>query len=141
MDVHNPSPPHVPEVTMDISSASGSKHCRGAAYDFSDTSNTSKDAKERSASMKKLLIAVILCVIFMVVEVVGGIKANSLAILTDAAHLLSDVAAHQRLGYVNHTILVEPIIIFYHLLSLNHMFVASIMLHFLSILFCTYFVF
>ncbi|GJN36169.1 hypothetical protein PR202_gb25009 [Eleusine coracana subsp. coracana] len=27
------------------------------------------------------------------VEVVGGIKANSLAILTDAAHLLSDVAA------------------------------------------------
>jgi zinc transporter 2 len=29
----------------------------------------------------------------MAVEVVGGIKANSLAILTDAAHLLSDVAA------------------------------------------------
>ncbi|KAI3727817.1 hypothetical protein L6452_16437 [Arctium lappa] len=29
----------------------------------------------------------------MGVEVVGGIKANSLAILTDAAHLLSDVAA------------------------------------------------
>jgi zinc transporter 2 len=29
----------------------------------------------------------------MSVEVVGGIKANSLAILTDAAHLLSDVAA------------------------------------------------
>lgn len=43
--------------------------------------------------MRKLLIAVILCVIFMAVEVVGGIKANSLAILTDAAHLLSDVAA------------------------------------------------
>ena len=38
-------------------------------------------------------MAVILCVIFMVVEVVGGIKANSIAILTDAAHLLSDVAA------------------------------------------------
>ncbi|KAF2597390.1 hypothetical protein F2Q68_00007400 [Brassica cretica] len=31
--------------------------------------------------------------IFIVVEVVGGIKANSLAILTDAAHLLSDVGA------------------------------------------------
>lgn len=38
-------------------------------------------------------MAVVLCVIFMSVEVVGGIKANSLAILTDAAHLLSDVAA------------------------------------------------
>ncbi|KAE8808421.1 Metal tolerance protein 1 [Hordeum vulgare] len=69
--------------------------CRGASCDFADSTNTSnsKDAKERSASMRKLLIAVILCVIFMAVEVVGGIKANSLAILTDAAHLLSDVAA------------------------------------------------
>ncbi|KAK2664441.1 hypothetical protein Ddye_003015 [Dipteronia dyeriana] len=38
-------------------------------------------------------MAVVLCIIFMSVEVVGGIKANSLAILTDAAHLLSDVAA------------------------------------------------
>lgn len=43
--------------------------------------------------MRKLWVAVVLCVIFMSVEVVGGIKANSLAILTDAAHLLSDVAA------------------------------------------------
>ncbi|CAI8611376.1 unnamed protein product [Vicia faba] len=43
--------------------------------------------------MRKLLTAVILCVIFMTVELVGGIKANSLAILTDATHLLSDVAA------------------------------------------------
>ncbi|KAK8530881.1 hypothetical protein V6N13_030813 [Hibiscus sabdariffa] len=43
--------------------------------------------------MRKLLMAVVLCVVFMSVEVAGGIKANSLAILTDAAHLLSDVAA------------------------------------------------
>ncbi|XP_057717895.1 metal tolerance protein 1-like [Arachis stenosperma] len=63
------------------------KICGEAACGFS------KDSEERSASMRKLLIAVVLCVIFMSVEVVGGIKANSLAILTDAAHLLSDVAA------------------------------------------------
>ncbi|KAJ0922620.1 putative cation efflux protein [Helianthus annuus] len=43
--------------------------------------------------MWKLWGGVILCFIFMGVEVFGGIKANSLAILTDAAHLLSDVAA------------------------------------------------
>ncbi|KAF3579985.1 hypothetical protein DY000_02036103 [Brassica cretica] len=43
--------------------------------------------------MRKLCIAVVLCLLFMTVEVFGGIKANSLAILTDAAHLLSDVAA------------------------------------------------
>ncbi|XVF72937.1 hypothetical protein PTKIN_Ptkin12aG0160700 [Pterospermum kingtungense] len=48
---------------------------------------------ERSASMRKLFVAVPLCIIFMSVEIVGGIKVNSLAILTDAAHLLSDVAA------------------------------------------------
>jgi solute carrier family 30 (zinc transporter), member 2 len=97
MDNHNPSLPQITEVKMDISppasGAAGSKICSGAACDFSDTSNTTKDANERFASMRKLLIAVILCVVFMTVEVVGGIKANSLAILTDAAHLLSDVAA------------------------------------------------
>ncbi|CAI0394212.1 unnamed protein product [Linum tenue] len=43
--------------------------------------------------MRKLLMAVGFCVVFMAVEVAGGIKANSLAILTDAAHLLTDVAA------------------------------------------------
>uniref|UniRef100_A0A0A9G4C8 Metal tolerance protein 1 n=1 Tax=Arundo donax TaxID=35708 RepID=A0A0A9G4C8_ARUDO len=97
MDSHNSPHPQIAEVKMDISpsasEAAGNKICRGAACDFSDASNTSKDAKERFASMRKLLIAVILCIIFMTVEVVGGIKANSLAILTDAAHLLSDVAA------------------------------------------------
>ncbi|KAK6783739.1 hypothetical protein RDI58_017193 [Solanum bulbocastanum] len=69
------------------------KICGSAPRGFSDVNTMSKDVQERSASMKKLCIAVVLCIIFMVVEVVGGIKANSLAILTDAAHLLSDVAA------------------------------------------------
>jgi solute carrier family 30 (zinc transporter), member 2 len=97
MESHNPSHSQIAEVTMDIaasaSGAAGSKFCKGAACDFSDASNSSKDARERSASMRKLIVAVVLCVVFMAVEVVGGIKANSLAILTDAAHLLSDVAA------------------------------------------------
>ncbi|WMV36549.1 hypothetical protein MTR67_029934 [Solanum verrucosum] len=69
------------------------KICGSALCGFSDVNTMSKDAQERSASMRKLCVAVVLCIIFMAVEVVGGIKANSLAILTDAAHLLSDVAA------------------------------------------------
>ncbi|XP_010251357.1 PREDICTED: metal tolerance protein 1-like [Nelumbo nucifera] len=81
------------EVPLGATSVGGSKICGGAPCGFSDASTSSKDAKERNASMRKLLIAVVLCVIFMSVEVAGGIKANSLAILTDAAHLLSDVAA------------------------------------------------
>nr|XP_043629602.1 metal tolerance protein 1-like [Erigeron canadensis] len=70
-----------------------SKVCAGAACGFSDAKTSSKDAQERSASVRKLLGSVVICFIFMAIEIVGGIKANSLAILTDAAHLLSDVAA------------------------------------------------
>ncbi|KAG2288130.1 hypothetical protein Bca52824_047734 [Brassica carinata] len=43
--------------------------------------------------MRKLCFVVVLCILFMSIEVVGGIKANSLAILTNATHLLTDVAA------------------------------------------------
>ncbi|XP_010268996.1 PREDICTED: metal tolerance protein 1-like isoform X1 [Nelumbo nucifera] len=67
--------------------------CGGAACGFSDAGTRAKDAKERHASMRKLFLTVALCIIFMSIEVAGGIKANSLAILTDAAHLLSDVAS------------------------------------------------
>ncbi|KAK7836490.1 metal tolerance protein a1 [Quercus suber] len=97
MEVQNSEHGHIIEVCGDVQAAAmsftGSKICGEAPCGFSDAKASSKDAKERSASMRKLLIAVVLCIIFMSVEVVGGIKANSLAILTDAAHLLSDVAA------------------------------------------------
>lgn len=42
---------------------------------------------------RKLIIASVLCVVFMLVEVVGGVLAGSLAIATDAAHLLTDFAS------------------------------------------------
>ena len=32
------------------------------------------------------------------IEVVGGLISGSLALLTDAAHMFTDVAAHPRLG-------------------------------------------
>eukprot|EP00899_Mesostigma_viride_P008439 jgi/Mesvir1/17597/Mv08829-RA.1 len=40
----------------------------------------------------RLQIAVAICLVFGTVEVIGGILANSLAIMTDVAHLLSDIA-------------------------------------------------
>ncbi|EEF43476.1 cation efflux protein/ zinc transporter, putative [Ricinus communis] len=91
MEVQHSESGHIIEIHGE--SLGGSKICGGAACGFSDAKTSSTDAKERSDSMRKLLIAVLLCIIFMSVEVAGGIKANSLAILTDAAHLLSDVAA------------------------------------------------
>ncbi|KAL0901116.1 hypothetical protein ABMA27_006435 [Loxostege sticticalis] len=42
---------------------------------------------------RKLIIASALCVIFMIGEIVGGYLSNSLAIATDAAHLLTDFAS------------------------------------------------
>ena len=38
-------------------------------------------------------MASVLCLLFMTAEVVGGVLSNSLAIATDAAHLLTDFAS------------------------------------------------
>lgn len=46
-----------------------------------------------SANKKALLISFILITTFMVVEVIGGLLTNSLALLADAGHMLSDAAA------------------------------------------------
>lgn len=59
-------------------------HCH--TYD-DERSKTDKQARFR------LILASILCLLFMVVEIVGGVLANSLAIASDAAHLLTDFAS------------------------------------------------
>lgn len=63
------------------------KHSHGA--DFVDTiavQNTNR-------AKRKLVIACFICLIFLIGEFIGGYLANSLAIITDAAHLLSDFAS------------------------------------------------
>ena len=45
-----------------------------------------------SGNMKRVIIALTLTGTFMVVEVIGGILAGSLALIADAGHNLSDVA-------------------------------------------------
>ncbi|XP_016945127.3 zinc transporter ttm-1 isoform X1 [Drosophila suzukii] len=59
------------------------KHCHFKERD----TGVDKDAR------RKLIIACILCSVFMIIEVVGGIISNSLAIATDAAHLLTDLSS------------------------------------------------
>ncbi|DBA66904.1 TPA: Metal tolerance protein 1 [Trebouxia sp. C0005] len=53
---------------------------------------TNKDGKGVQGKWR-LIAAIVLCTLFMIGEVVGGIYAHSLAVLTDAAHMLSDVLA------------------------------------------------
>ncbi|MGQ9572309.1 MAG: cation diffusion facilitator family transporter [Dehalococcoidia bacterium] len=47
----------------------------------------------RRHSQRALLLAFVITLCFLVVEVVGGVLTNSLALLADAGHMLSDVAA------------------------------------------------
>ncbi|XP_030628372.1 zinc transporter 2 [Chanos chanos] len=60
-----------------------SAHCHGnrAAYG---------ENREKLMAKKKLYIASMVCLVFMIGEVIGGYLAHSLAIMTDAAHLLTD---------------------------------------------------
>lgn len=58
------------------------KHCHR-----SSSQNVNTQAR------KKLITASILCVIFMIGEILGGYLSNSLAIASDAAHLLTDFAS------------------------------------------------
>lgn len=49
------------------------------------------ESSETKKARQKLIKATLICLAFMAVELVGGFLAGSLAIMTDAAHLASDV--------------------------------------------------
>jgi cobalt-zinc-cadmium efflux system protein len=59
-------------------------HHHGHSHDHSHSHTGNKQA---------LLSSFVLIAVFMVVEVVGGLLTNSLALLSDAGHMLSDAAA------------------------------------------------
>jgi zinc transporter 2 len=59
----------------------------GIGCGFSGGGNHVADARKQSTSIRKIWTIVILYMVFISVEVVGGIKTSSLEILTDATHL------------------------------------------------------
>src|SRR5665647_3038268 len=62
---------------------------RSATYDFHHLEHM----KEQSKSRKTLWITLILTAFFTVVEIIGGLLSGSLALLSDSAHMISDVLA------------------------------------------------
>uniref|UniRef100_A0A8D0GBD4 Probable proton-coupled zinc antiporter SLC30A3 n=1 Tax=Sphenodon punctatus TaxID=8508 RepID=A0A8D0GBD4_SPHPU len=50
-------------------------------------------SRQKLRAQRKLSIACAICFVFMIGEVIGGYLAHSLAIMTDAAHLLTDVGS------------------------------------------------
>ncbi|NXS14363.1 ZNT2 protein, partial [Neodrepanis coruscans] len=49
--------------------------------------------QQQQRARRKLYLAAGICLVFMVGEALGGYLAHSLAIMTDAAHLLTDFAS------------------------------------------------
>ncbi|XP_030045754.1 proton-coupled zinc antiporter SLC30A8 [Microcaecilia unicolor] len=71
----------------DISRSNGSYHCHN--------NNKAHEIRkvEQNQAKQKLYIAAAVCLTFMITEIVGGYIAGSLAIITDAAHVLVDLTS------------------------------------------------
>lgn len=67
-------------------SANGTYHCHSAQND------PSFHKQKNRVVFRKLITVLIMCVFFMVAEIVGGILASSISIQTDAAHMAADIA-------------------------------------------------
>ena len=50
---------------------------------------SSESREQRKAQRRKLQYAAAFCLVFMFVEVIGGVLAGSIAVMTDAAHMLA----------------------------------------------------
>ncbi|KAH0631194.1 hypothetical protein JD844_005406, partial [Phrynosoma platyrhinos] len=78
---------YVRDLTSIELNLTGHLHCHS-----SWASSNCYDA-EKEKARRKLYLASVICLVFMTGEVVGGYIAHSLAIMTDAAHLLTDFAS------------------------------------------------
>lgn len=58
-----------------------------------DQADNLHDHGQERAHVRSLGIALLITVLFLIVEFVGGLLTNSLALLADAGHMLTDVAA------------------------------------------------
>ena len=65
---------------------------------------SNNDGVRRAAVLRRLYTATILCTCFLIVEVIGGLWAHSLAVLSDAAHLLADLASFAVASKYEYTI-------------------------------------
>ncbi|XP_064780696.1 proton-coupled zinc antiporter SLC30A2-like [Oncorhynchus masou masou] len=80
--------PNFPLEKEDVAAAIKLKQPVGAHCH--DNKAVSEENHDTLLAKKKLYIASIVCLIFMIGEIIGGYLAHSLAIMTDAAHLLTD---------------------------------------------------
>ncbi|KAI6210143.1 Zinc transporter 2 [Aphelenchoides besseyi] len=77
------------EEVLDYGSQGSENSSEG--FHCHELSSSQQETKKRA--IRVLWLSVIVCLFFMICEVVGGVWAGSLAIITDAAHLLTDLAS------------------------------------------------
>jgi cobalt-zinc-cadmium efflux system protein len=63
------------------------------AHDHSHAHHAHSHGEARRAGRRRLVVTLVLIAAYMGAEVVGGLLTNSLALLADAGHMLSDAAA------------------------------------------------
>jgi cobalt-zinc-cadmium efflux system protein len=66
-----------------------------------------RDAASRSREKRNLLVSLVIAVVVMIAEVVGGLLTNSLALLSDAGHMLTDASA-VLLSLIAHALATRP---------------------------------
>ncbi len=87
-------------ITSSISDSVANDHKTGLAVknqpDIENNTNQNdspilaENTKHNEETLRKLWIVSAICLVFMVIEIIGGYLASSIAIMSDAAHLLSD---------------------------------------------------
>ncbi|KAG9355387.1 hypothetical protein JZ751_000225 [Albula glossodonta] len=78
-------------ITMGSISANESGPKNGDISHCHDNTHALEDReREKRQARKRLYVVAVICLIFMVGEILGGYFAGSLAVMTDAAHLLVD---------------------------------------------------
>lgn len=78
-----------PEPLLNGDNHSHANHNTGKKHSH-DCHDHGHGANHARNPMKRLILTAALCFVFMIVEAVGGWLANSLAVMTDAAHMLTD---------------------------------------------------
>ncbi|XP_009876902.1 PREDICTED: zinc transporter 8 [Apaloderma vittatum] len=73
----------VPEVTE----ANPAYHCHGYSQAYENRK------REQHQARRKLCVASVICIFFMIAEITGEYIAGSLAVITDAAHILVDLTS------------------------------------------------
>jgi cobalt-zinc-cadmium efflux system protein len=68
-------------------------HAQPHAHPLGDRVGEASRELDHATPVRRLRAALIVTAVFLVVEVVGGFLSNSLALLADAGHMLTDVAA------------------------------------------------